>query len=323
MARTSQRRTRLLRRYRRLLAVGLVAATLVGVSGTAAQADSEHHVYGTGSDGLWLHSVPSLPDGLIRVLPEGAPFVVQCWTEGPDVNGNPIWLYGSSGADTGYVADYYIDTEWNTTQDLVDQGLPKCGTAEPTPQEAPAPPVNIQLKSNAGQHETDVADLADELSTAASRVNINGQTLARVIYHEGGNYFSPRRSATELKEMAVTSSVGIAQVQIATARLVDLKVYRDWSMVQEPSDLVIRTRLIYDWPYAMRSAAGYLRLLQDEGVTGEWPQFMAYSLSLDVAKAWKETGHSMDRAVLASIGANPDVMIRRQQLFNDAKNAIG
>jgi hypothetical protein len=96
------------------------------------------------------------------------------------------------------------------------------------------------------------------LQTAASQAGVDGQTLARIIYHEGGNYLDTdwRRTATEEKEMLGTSSVGLAQAKVSTARLVDLRVYKDWELVQETNDVVIRSKLIYDWDYAIRTAAG-------------------------------------------------------------------
>jgi hypothetical protein len=86
-------------------------------------------VYRTDGDGLWSHTAPALGSDLIALMPEGAQFDVDCWTTGDDVLGDPIWLYGSSEGHSGYAGDYYIDTEWNTTQDLTDQGIPPCGGA--------------------------------------------------------------------------------------------------------------------------------------------------------------------------------------------------
>jgi hypothetical protein len=54
------------------MTVGLMVATLALVGPTDAAADSVHHVYGTGSDGLWLHGSASLGNDLIAVLPSEA-----------------------------------------------------------------------------------------------------------------------------------------------------------------------------------------------------------------------------------------------------------
>jgi hypothetical protein len=282
-----------------------------------------HHVYNTGGAGVWLHSTPTIQDGLLTVLPEAAEFDPQCWTESEAVNGNPLWLFGSSGSATGYVTDFYVDTHWNITDDLTAQGIPSCDEQASSPAAPTFNPVSVQLKPNAGEREYGIAGLTESLQAAASRANVDGQTLAHIIYHEGENYLSVRRSATELKEMLVTSSVGIAQVKVDTARLVDLKVYQDWALVMEPDDIVIRSKLIYDWGYALRTAAGYVRLLQDEGVTGDFPQFMSYALSLDAARAWKDTGYSMEVPTLESLGISSDVFKQRQDKFNEARDAIG
>src|SRR4051794_18369369 len=80
-------------------------ADLQPTSSVRADPPNPHHVFRTDGDGVWLHTVPSIHDGLIVVIPEGAQFDVICWTPGDDVSGNPVWLYGTSGAYTGYVTD--------------------------------------------------------------------------------------------------------------------------------------------------------------------------------------------------------------------------
>lgn len=218
---------------------------------------------------------------------------------------------------------HYIDTSWNTTDDLTAQGIPQCGTEEPESAEPPAPGVRLQLGDNPGEREQRLAALEPDLAAAAIRVNIDGQTLARIIYHEGGEYLSWRQEAMKAQDRSgLRSSVGIAQMKVATARQVDREIYGDTAMA-DSSDAAIRDRLIDDWPYAMRTAAGYLRLLQNRGMTGEWPLFMAYNVDPDTALAWKALGHPMDRASLEGLGIRADVFIARQQKFNDAKNAIG
>ncbi|HSH18267.1 MAG TPA: hypothetical protein VK978_02695 [Candidatus Saccharimonadales bacterium] len=281
-------------------------------------------MFRTDGDGVWLHTVPSVQDGLIVVLPEGAQIDVICWTLGEDVLGNPVWLYGTSGNYTGYVTDYYVNTSWNTTGDLTAQGIPQCGTEAPGSAEPQAPGVRLQLGADAGERERRLAALEPDLAAAATRVNIDGQTLARLIYHEGGEYLSWRQDLMKAQDrVGLRSSVGLAQVQIDTARLVDREIYGDVTMA-ESSDDAIRDRLIDDWPYAMRTAAGYVRLLQNRGMTGEWPLFMAYSIRIDTALAWKAMGHPMDKATLLSLGiTKADSFIARQREFNEAVDAIG
>lgn len=110
----------------RTLPVALLAFGATLWPATPASAEATHHVFRTEGQGVWLHTVPSVQDGLLVVLPEASEFVVQCWTTGDDVLGNSIWLYGSSALGTGYVTDYYVDTVWNTTADLEAQGIPNC-----------------------------------------------------------------------------------------------------------------------------------------------------------------------------------------------------
>ena len=104
---------------------------------TVAETTVPHAVYRTGGDGVWLHDSPGLNTPLKVVMPEGAPFNVDCFVTGGDnVNGNRLWLQGDYNGTPGAVTDYYIDTKWNTTQDLVNQGIEECGTQAAT---APAP----------------------------------------------------------------------------------------------------------------------------------------------------------------------------------------
>ena len=109
---------------------------------TVAETLVPRTVYRTGGDGVWLHESPGLSTPLKVVMPEGAQFNVDCFVTGQDnVNGNRLWLQGSYNGQTGAVTDYYIDTHWNTTQDLVNQGIEECGTQPQVqaPEQAPAP----------------------------------------------------------------------------------------------------------------------------------------------------------------------------------------
>jgi hypothetical protein len=97
-----------------------------------------HTVYRTGGDGVWLHASPGLETPRISTMPDGAQFNVDCFVPGGDlVNGNAVWLEGDYNGIRGAVTDYYIDTHWNTTQDLVSQGIEQCGTNPALPEDQP------------------------------------------------------------------------------------------------------------------------------------------------------------------------------------------
>jgi hypothetical protein len=97
-----------------------------------------HTVYRTGGDGVWLHASPGLETPRISTMPDGAQFNVDCFVPGQDlVNGNAVWLEGDYNGQRGAVTDYYIDTHWNTTQDLVNQGIEQCGTNPALPEDQP------------------------------------------------------------------------------------------------------------------------------------------------------------------------------------------
>jgi hypothetical protein len=113
------------------LAMGAVATMEVAEAPSAA-ASVPHSVYRTGPDGLWLHAGPGIQTARITLMPDGAKFDATCWNISDDVNGDPAWLHGTyqspEGPIEGDAADYYVDTVWNTTDDLVAQGIPGCGS---------------------------------------------------------------------------------------------------------------------------------------------------------------------------------------------------
>jgi hypothetical protein len=303
-----------------------------GVEASPAVADGGlHHVYRTDGDGAWLHSQASLHNGLVRVLPEGSNFVPQCYSIADIVNGNPVWLYGSSGESVGFVSDFYVDTHWDTLTDLDAQGIVPCdeapsgNVAQSPPESSPAhSTVNLQL-SVFGTREQNLVALTSELQAAADAAGVDGQELARVIYHEGGNYLgsSARRSGWSAVEEGLPGdhSVGIGQIKVATARMVESKVYGgdEFGITDE----ALRSRLIHDTNFAIYIAAGYLRIMQDEGLASGWPQFMAYSLGPEKAAAWKAAGHPMDVESLNKMRMNVSKFQQRQQFYNDAVAAIG
>lgn len=283
------------------------------------------HIAGAGAKGVALRAAPDTTQPEIIRIPDGATPDYKCFTYGQVITGHPIWFYVTFQGKTGFYASHYDDAHYSSDADLTARyGVPLCTTLANSIDQS----MHITLNSSAGQHEKLVAAISPQIAEAAHTAGVDGQTLARVIYHEGGNYFSPRRSATEIKEALVSGSVGIGQLKPDTVKLVAIKVYHDYVLAQEDS-AVIREKLVYDWDFSLKYAAGYIRLLQDAGVSGDWPLFMAYSLSVDQAVKWKAAGHPMDPASLARIGfvdSNQDNFLdfrTRQQLFNDAKNAIG
>jgi hypothetical protein len=314
-------------------AVALGSLAVAGLPSAALAAGPDHHIYRTDGDGVIMHVDAGLSATNIGVLSDGTTFTPDCWTTSDFVDGNPVWLHGKAGPVTGWVTDYYVDTHWRTTNDLVAQGIPQCGNDTPTTPVQPAPdtaPVvdsatHIVLHDNAGVRERNLLGLSSVIDQAASDAGVDGQTLARVIYHEGGNYLeaSWRRRMTGEAELAFLGdhSVGIGQIKPSTARDVDNKIYHTDDSALTDSD--VKSKLIYDQNYAIRIAAGYLRILLDEGLGTGWPQFMAYSLSPQLAATWKHAGHPMDTTYLTAQGFNVEKFQARQQKYNEAVNAIG
>jgi hypothetical protein len=154
-------------------------------------------------------------------------------------------------------------------------------------------------------------------------VGVDAQTLARVIYHEGGAYLNGTRSAAEFIDdnLGIHESVGIAQVKVSTARQIDRDVYGD-TVMAAGTDEQVSDRLIYDLPYALRTAAGKLRLLMDQGITDRYGLVMTYNLTLDSARGWMEAGYSFDEATLEALDIYRDVQLRRAQELNEAVAAL-
>lgn len=121
---------------------------------TVAETLVPHTVYRTGGDGVWLHDSPGLNTPLKVVMPEGSQFNVDCFVTGGDnVNGNKLWLQGEYNGTPGAVTDYYVSTKWNTTQDLVNQGIEECGTNPNPPglqERAPQQPGNPEMPVDGG-----------------------------------------------------------------------------------------------------------------------------------------------------------------------------
>jgi hypothetical protein len=135
-------------RIRRSLGrVGLAVSVLTGgavsaeaIAATPAVADTAvtQHVYGTGGEGLYLHpGSAELSSPVSDLLPDGANFDVNCWTNSANVLGDTIWLHGTNEAtgNTGYLSDAYIDTPVTTDNEgpqLTALGIPECGTTTPS-----------------------------------------------------------------------------------------------------------------------------------------------------------------------------------------------
>lgn len=304
-----------------------VSATVATPSAVAA---TTYSVYNTSGDGLFLHPDSStIHSAVSDLMPDGTTFDIQCWTYGDDVNGDAVWDYGTneSTGNSGYAADFHLDTPVHQGQEgpeLATLGIPQCGSSAPSLSTPTSRPVDIHLYVD-GTREENLLGLTPELQAAADAAGIDGQELARIIYHEGGNYLdsSWRRAITQQAESALpfVDSVGIAQVKVGTARNVDSWIYgADDSAI---SDDAIKSRLIYDQNFSIYMAAGYLRILQDEGLEDGWSQFMAYNMPPETALAWKEAGHPMDTASLAALGLDPETEQARQQSYNDTLAAVG
>lgn len=115
--------------------VGLAVGGVVAEAATAeADVVSIHHVYHTGSDGLWLHpNSPTIQGAKSEVMPEGSEFAITCFSLGDNVHGDNIWQFGKNvtTGQKGYAADYYLDTkvtQGNEAAQLLSQGEPECGT---------------------------------------------------------------------------------------------------------------------------------------------------------------------------------------------------
>jgi hypothetical protein len=125
---------------RRLAGIALTGCMAIGsmlmTSDSTAEADATviRHVYRTDGDGLWMHpDSPRLSSRLSVVVPEGAAIEVECFERGDMVGGGDtppenVWLKSRYKQHEGYVADYFVDTHWRTTDELQQQGIPRCGT---------------------------------------------------------------------------------------------------------------------------------------------------------------------------------------------------
>lgn len=119
-----------------LAAIGIIA----GATTPTASAESDHTytIRGTNGEGVWLHGDPGLgdPGDLIKVIPEGARFIADCYVNDTPVGPkkNPVWLHGQDqGGVTGFITDYYSSSKWSRDNTLSQQGLPICNQASKKP----------------------------------------------------------------------------------------------------------------------------------------------------------------------------------------------
>ncbi|MGE9809705.1 DUF2599 domain-containing protein [Janibacter sp. G1551] len=132
------------RPFAEVLSVAALAIALPVIHPSAAHAESIQRISATGGDGLWLHTEPGLSTDLIAVIPEGEAITVTCFgyadaVSSPISTSNPIWLHVRTGAGEGWLSDAYVDTSWNTTDDLVAAGIPSCDSAVSQPSDEAVP----------------------------------------------------------------------------------------------------------------------------------------------------------------------------------------
>jgi len=166
---------------RSVLALSMLTGGAVGVdafNAVPAHADTTltQQVYNTGGEGLWLHpaqdtDTPSLTSPVSDLMADGTNVTLTCWQNGPNVNGDSIWDFGTNTAtgNRGFMADYYINTpvtQGNEGSQLTALGLDECGSDNSTnntnvnPQPAESVPTFTTLNRDAAaQYALDHAEL--------------------------------------------------------------------------------------------------------------------------------------------------------------------
>ena len=315
MARVSPRRGRAWG----LVALLLALVVLMAGAQPAVAIPAPIQVAGTGGQGVYLRLTPNTSQPAVGWMPEGASPDFTCFTYGQMIGNVNVWFSVKYNGATGYYASYYDNSSYSSEAELTARyRIPKCVP--------PSSSITIKDRSARGRA---LQGFEAVMEKSAAGVEVHGQTLARLIYHEGGNYLSIRREAVRNGErlLPASFSVGVAGIRPSTARSVLKEIYRDPN-VDRLTDRDLRNKLIDDLNFSIKVAAGYMRQLQNAGLQGEWPQFMAYSLGVGQAVKWKAAGHPMTRQSLRAMGFTGDnreldVFIQRQQHFNNARNAIG
>ena len=129
--------------------VSLVSARSAAADVTLSRTSAPlvQHVYRTGGQGLFLHATgPGISTPRSALLRDGTEVRISCVASSDPVGGDAAWDFISvptTGA-TGYVADYFVDTnipDANAVSDLNTLGVPTCGAASPAvPQAQPTLP---------------------------------------------------------------------------------------------------------------------------------------------------------------------------------------
>ena len=123
----------------RTMILMLAVAALTVSLAAPGLASKSVHPYRTDGQALNMRSGPGSNYDIVTTIPITAAFTAECHVSAQLVGGNPIWLRSVYGAARGWTADYYVDTRWNTTNELTAQGIPPCSSSTPAPAPAPLP----------------------------------------------------------------------------------------------------------------------------------------------------------------------------------------
>ncbi|MBU2666279.1 peptidoglycan-binding protein [Actinoplanes bogorensis] len=169
-----------------------------------------------------------------------------------------------------------------------------------------------------GGREKELLELRGTIEKAAADVGVDPVLLAAILHHEGGNYLDPvRRAPTAAAEEALAktrgASVGIAQIQTGTARM----VLREKFGRTDLSDHQIIEHLIYDTGFSIYVAAGYLDWMTTRtvggrncGATDRRELFLQYAVDDKLACTLRDYNYdvaklSEDSSVALYMGVEP------------------
>jgi hypothetical protein len=278
--------------------------------------------YGPGEEQLF--SMPSGNEGSILVMQRDgnlvlrAPGNISTWSSETDGNpGTVLQIQDDSGVML-YAPGHKF---------LKEILSPDTNNSVPTPR--------LEL----GQREKELLKLRSTIEKAAADFGVDPVLLAAIIHHEGGNYLDPlRRSPTAVAEEALAktrgASVGIAQIQTGTARM----VLREKFGRTDLSDNEIIDHLIYDRDFSIFVAAGYVDWMTTRtvggrncGATDRRELFLQYAVDDKLACTLRDYNYdvkrlSEDSSVALYTGVDPPApasecaaLRRREGYFTESK----
>jgi hypothetical protein len=209
--------------------------------------DQQNELWSSGTSGIGAATLEMQRDGNLVLYAEGH---VAKWASG--TAGNADAALGLQDDGNLVVIASGNRPVWATNTNNIASGAP-------APARAPAMPVDV---NSLGKREQALHGLLPAIRAAAGEWGVDEQLLTAIVHHEGGAYLDIRMTGNQYRDYAIGQlrggSVGIAQIQVGTAR----RVLAEYYGITGEDDETIAVNLIRDSAFSIRLSAAYLSSLE-------------------------------------------------------------